>query len=299
MIISSSRFLRYNLYESFYALHVFLVPVTLLTAGMHHPSVGWWCWSTLVIWVAERVWRGAWWFWVNGIFKRKMPNALREPTRAKTLESLPSGYVPPPGYAAAELMPGKTIRLTVLTPECRPWAPGQHFLLCIPSINKFTSHPFFAASVCDQETSNPAGRFLIFFIRAKAGWTKTLWYTVIALASRDKFHCDGEEPPQGTYPPDRGVLLRTFVEGPFGSVARTDWIEYSSVLLVAGGSGVSFALSVLVYLCLCLSGRASKYLGGQSKPLSRVSRVRFVWLAREFCKQTGSSFVPHLLTISS
>ena len=200
MIISSSRFFRYNLYESFYALHVFLVPVTLLTAGMHHPSVGWWCWSTLVIWVAERVWRGAWWFWVNGIFKRKMPNALREPTRAKTLKSLPSGYVPPPGYAAAELMPGKTIRLTVLTPECRPWAPGQHFLLCIPSINKFTSHPFFAASVCDQETSNPAGRFLIFFIRAKAGWTKTLWDTVIALASRDKWHWYGEEPPQGTYP---------------------------------------------------------------------------------------------------
>ena len=53
--------------------------------------------------------------------------------------------------------------------------------------------------------------------------------------------------PRGAYPPGRGVLLRTFVEGPFGSVVRTDWVEYSSVLLVAGGSGVSFALSAFVY----------------------------------------------------
>ena len=343
---SSFRFFCYNFYKTFYALHVFLVPITLFTAGMHHLSVGWWCWSALVIWVAERAWRGTWWFWVNGIFKRQIPNAppreksfnhvsrkssistlglkmgaanldsiseysateyeapllrkhSRVPTKVESLMSPPDVYVPPPGYALAELMPGKTIRLTVLTPECRPWAPGQHFLLSIPSINKFTSHPFTVGSICDQESSNPAGRVLIFFIRAKAGWTKTLWDTTVALGARDKFHCDGEEPPQGTYPPDRGVLLRTFVEGPFGSVARTDWIEYSSVLLVAGGSGVSFALSVLVYLCLCLSGRASKYLGGQSKPFSRVSRVRFVWLAREFCKQTKSSFVSHVLIISS
>ena len=317
---------------------------------MHHPSVGWWCWSALIIWIAERAWRATWWFWVNGIFKRKMPNApprekslalsrksslsslglkatqldaiseyseagydvapllrktsreagfdvspllrkssrsstiSRAPTRVESLMSPPSTYVPPPGYALAELMPGKTIRLTVLTPECRPWAPGQHFILSIPSINRFTSHPFTVGSICDQESPNPAGRLLIFFIRAKAGWTKTLWDTVVALAVRDKFHCDGEEPPPGTFQPDRGVLLRTFVEGPFGSVARTDWVEYSTVILVAGGSGVSFGLSVLVYLCLTLSGRASKFLGGPAKPFSNVSRVRFVWLSSEFCK---------------
>jgi hypothetical protein len=325
LMLSTFRFFRYNFYETFYAIHVILVPVTLYTAGMHHPSVGWWCWSALIIWVAERAWRAVFWFWVNGVFKRKMPNApprekapshsrqssvslkkggvqldsvseypeseydtpllrkhSRMPTRVESLMSPPESYVPPPGYALAELMPGKTVRLTVLTPSCRPWAPGQHFILSIPSINKFTSHPFTVGSICDQQSSSPAGRLLIFFIRAKAGWTKTLWDNVVALSAREKFHCDGEEPPEGTYLPTRGVILRTFVEGPFGSVARTDWVEYSSVLLVGGGSGVSFALSVLVYLCLCLSGRASKFLGGHSKPFSNVSRVRFVWLASEF-----------------
>ncbi|KAF9644193.1 hypothetical protein BDM02DRAFT_3122293 [Thelephora ganbajun] len=327
LIVLSLRPFRYNFYESFYALHILLVPVMLITAAMHHPSVGWWAYSALIIWLAERAWRGTWWFYINGIFKRKMPNApprekspdtlhsrrssiinlntpytplesrseyhedddtplirkhSRVPTRVETLMSPPSTYIPPAGYALTELMPGKTIRLSVFTPECRTWAPGQHFLLSIPSINRFTSHPFTVGSVCDQQSSNSAGRMLIFFIRAKAGWTKTLWDTVVALSVRDKFHCDGEVPPEGTYPPYRGVLFRTFVEGPFGSVARTDWIEYSSVLLVAGGSGVSFGLSVLVYLCLCMSGRDSRRLGGSSKPFSRVSRVRFVWLAREF-----------------
>jgi len=306
---------------------------------MHHPSVGWWAYSALMIWFSERAWRGTWWFYINGIFKQKIPNApprdrplypprfrkssifslglilgnnrseshsehhgddydtplirkSRIPTKVETLMSSPSTYIPPAGYARAELMPGKTIRLTVLTTECRTWAPGQHFLLSIPSINRFTSHPFTVGSVCDQQSLNPASRLMIFLIRAKAGWTKALWDTVVALSVRGKFHCDGEEPPRGTYPPNRGVLLRTFVEGPFGSVARTDWIEYSSVLLVAGGSGVSFGLSVLVYLCLCMSGRDSRYLGGPSKPFSRVSRVRFVWLAREFCTQIKSLFVP-------
>jgi len=306
----------------------------LITAAMHHPSVGWWAYSALIIWFAERAWRGTWWFYINGIFKQKAPNApprvkpsdtlhsarsspytplqsastpseyyendydtplirkhSRVPTNVETLMSPPSTYIPPAGYAHAELMPGKMIRLSVLTPECRSWAPGQHFLLSIPSINKFTSHPFTAGSVCDQQSLNPAGRMLIFFIRAKAGWTKTLWDTVVALSVRKKFHCDGDEPPQGTFPPSRGVLFRTFVEGPFGSVARTDWTKYSSVLIVAGGSGVSFGLSVLVYLCLCMSGRDSRYLGGSSKPFSRVSRVRFVWLAREFCRQTKPLFV--------
>ena len=308
-------------------LHILLVPATLITAAIHHPSVGWWTYSALIIWLAERLWRRAWWLYVNGIFAQKAPNASpqdrslggvdsgsppvrsnaeyhedddiplikkqsRAPSKVEALLSSTSTYIPPPGYAHAELMPGKTIRLAVLTPDRRSWAPGQHFILCIPSINKFTSHPFTAGSVCDQQSSNPAGRLLIFFIRAKAGWTKKLWDTVVALSVRDKFHCDGDAPPQGTHPPSRGVLFRIFVDGPFGSVARTDWIEYSSVLLVAGGSGVSFTLSVLVYLCLCMSGRDSRYLGGTSKPFSVVSKVRFVWLAREFCTQTKSPSRP-------
>ncbi|RPD70283.1 hypothetical protein L226DRAFT_616325 [Lentinus tigrinus ALCF2SS1-7] len=86
--------------------------------------------------------------------------------------------------------------------------------------------------------------------------------------------------------PSRGVLLRACVHGPYGSSVRASWGSYSTVLIVAGGSGVSYALSVLQYICLCLAGRNGRFLGGQSggygHPNFKTTRVRFVWLVREF-----------------
>lgn len=80
--------------------------------------------------------------------------------------------------------------------------------------------------------------------------------------------------------------MRAFVEGPFGSAARTNWDSHSTAVIVAGGSGVSFGLSVLEYLCLCLSGRDGKDFGSSHgvlrHPKFLVTRVRFVWLVREF-----------------
>ena len=63
--------------------------------------------------------------------------------------SLPPRLSSPQGYTFAELMLVKTIRFTVLTLECRPWALGQYLLLSIPSINKHTSYPFTVGSICD------------------------------------------------------------------------------------------------------------------------------------------------------
>ena len=211
---------------------------------------------------------------------------FRVPTKIQPLAS-PSTYIPPAGYALAELLPGRAIRLTALTAEPRPWAPGQHFLISIPSVNKFTSQPFIVSSVYDQLSPNPVDRVLVFLIRWRVvGWTKTLWKKVIALSAGGKFHCDGEKPPEGTCPPSRGVLLRVSLKGPFGSVARTDWVGHSSVLLVVGGSGVCFAMSMLVYLCLCLAGRSPQSLGGPSKSdIMRVSTVHLIWLVGEFGKQ--------------
>src|ERR1700679_3565426 len=86
------------------------------------------------------------------------------PTRVETIMKPSDAYIPPPRYTLAEPMPGQLIRLTVSTLECQPWAPGEHFILPIPSINKLTSHPFTISSVCDQESSNPTGhRVLVFF----------------------------------------------------------------------------------------------------------------------------------------
>jgi hypothetical protein len=199
----------------------------------------------------------------------------------------PQGYyVPPPGYAYAELVSGMTTRITLVTPHFRKWAPGQHFIIMIPSISRFTSHPFTCASIGDIQAPENSGRALVFFIRAKNGWTKELWSMVVKLISRGQTHPPSEHPPMDATMPTRGVLLRAFVDGPFGSVERARFEDHSTVIIVAGGSGISFGLSLLIYMCMCMSGRDGKSLGGHPGGWGmtgyRPTRVRFVWIVREF-----------------
>jgi len=195
-------------------------------------------------------------------------------------------YAPPPGYAHAQILSGRTIRLTFTSPGYFAWSPGQHFLINVPYISKLTSHPFTCASICDKKAPADSGRVIMFLIRAKGGWTKDLWNTVTSLVTQYKTHAPGEQPPKEVELPKNGVLLRMFVDGPFGSSSRARWGSHSSILIVAGGSGVSFGLAVLEYVCLCLAGRDSEQLGGRSSGWGGRSflttRVRFVWLVREF-----------------
>ncbi|KAG1753453.1 hypothetical protein EDB19DRAFT_1979473 [Suillus lakei] len=196
----------------------------------------------------------------------------------------PSPYIPPPGYAHAELLSGHTVRLRFITLGFLPWAPGQHFLIKIPSVSRFTTHPFTCASVCDYESPTDEGRMIVMLIRTRNGWTQDLW-DVVSRMTAERSH--GDIPFSAAENlPRHGVLLRTYVDGPFGSSIRARWGNYSTVLIIAGGSGVSFGLSVLQYICLCLSGRDGRSLGGRPGGWGKKSfltrRVRFVWLVREY-----------------
>ncbi|KAI0273760.1 hypothetical protein BC834DRAFT_921742 [Gloeopeniophorella convolvens] len=329
-------------YETFYALHILLVPATIVMSALHHPPLWWWCWVSLFLWVGERVWRATNWVYINGIFgtpvsvplvaesnpqlpaprqgwemhpispdlesatdhikhSHASPATPRSPNQVprqspynsttqfassaqSLLPSAPSTFSIPTGFAHAEVLAGRTIRIRLITPGQLSWAPGQHFLLCIPSVSALVSHPFTCASICDEQRPSEDGRTIMFLIRAKNGWTKDLWTTVVALLASGHRNPANEAPP-GTLLPPTGVLLRAWVDGPFGSPARTNWGLYSSALIVSGGSGVSFGLAVLEYLCLCMAGRNGRFLGGnvgRSKAVFATRRVRFVWIVRDF-----------------
>lgn len=181
LIVISSRFIRKAHYEIFYASHIILVPLTLIMSALHHPPVGFWCWLALGIWGAERTWRGTWWLQMNGFFGKEKtgtfvfqstpvdpetqslrpwrqstgsiyPPASASPYLDSRFSSYADGhllapataiiYAPPPGFAHAELLSGATVRLTYITPGFLSWAPGQHFLINVPSVARLLTHPF-------------------------------------------------------------------------------------------------------------------------------------------------------------
>lgn len=325
-MISALPPVRRHHFEIFHFLHILLVPLTLILSALHHPPLQWWCWTALSFWIGERCYRATWWLHINGFVGGMQPTSLlakglKELPRksevnpcplpmhllgqANALGNLPklprldistravsmagANYVPPPGFVHAELLPGKTVRIRLLTPGFISWAPGQHFLFTIPSINPLVSHPFTSASVCDSR-AHDLGRELVFYIRAKKGWTKDLWTTVANMTAQGLKLPKGEKIPVQCRLPERGVLMRGFVDGSFGSAARARWGDYSTVLLIAGGSGVSFSLSILQYICMCMAGRDGRELGGLpggfGKRNFRTQRVRFVWIVREFGEPT-------------
>ncbi|OJA10566.1 hypothetical protein AZE42_03146 [Rhizopogon vesiculosus] len=232
---------------------------------------------------------------------------IRSPTRSlfslearSTIHSMSpvASYIPPHGYVHAELLSGHTVRLRLITPGFIPWAPGQHFLIKIPSVSRFTSHPFTSASVCDYESPTDEGRLIVMLIRARNGWTQDLWNLV---ARNTAEHSSGDITATGDLP-KRGVLLRAYIDGPCGSSIRARWGDHSTVLIISGGSGVSYGLSVLQYICMCLSGRDGRSLGGRpggwGKKSFRTQRVRFVWLIREYAHiQWCASIVRRCLSL--
>jgi hypothetical protein len=141
-----------------------------------------------------------------------------------------------------------------------------------------------AASICDEQAA-PSGRAIVFLVRCKNGWTRDLWDHVVQL-QKSGHHDPRERLPNGTVMPQRGVLLKMYVDGPFGSSVKARWGDYSTVVIFAAGSGISFALSILEFVCLCMAGRDGKHLGGHPGSMGskgyKTRRVRFVWLIREY-----------------
>lgn len=126
---------------------------------------------------------------------------------------------------------------------------------------------------------------MLFLVRAKGGWTQDLWNLVSRLAA-ERSRADVTHTFTSDNLPKHGVLLRAYVDGPFGSAKRARWGNYSTGVIITGGSGVSFGLSLLQYMCMCLSGRDGRHLGGRPGGWGwkgrDLKRVRFIWLVREY-----------------
>jgi len=178
--------------------------------------------------------------------------------------------------------------LRVRRPPHFHWSPGQTAYLIMPGVScvPFEAHPFTIASVdaTSDETlgdvtqmakeglgeTEPYWKELVFFIGVHGGFTK-------------KLHDVAE----------KGGKVKVFVDGPYGK--SPDLTDYDTSVLIAGGSGITFTLPLL------LDGIKNIAAGK-----SNTKRIAFIWSIRDpshlLCisetLETATKLAPPGLTIS-
>ncbi|KFX90148.1 hypothetical protein O988_08321, partial [Pseudogymnoascus sp. VKM F-3808] len=139
--------------------------------------------------------------------------------------------------------PSPALRIDFTHPS-PSWKPGQHYYLCFPALSIWQSHPFTPSSL--PPTSAGTAPHHTYIIRALSGETAKL-----AALARDA----GEE---GL------VTTPVILTGPYGAAIAPGT---GNLLAVAGGTGISFALPVVL---------AALEKGGES----RAGLVQLVWVVR-------------------
>lgn len=129
-----------------------------------------------------------------------------------------------------------------------PWAIGQHFYLCFPKLSIWQSHPFTPLSLPTTRAGTSQHSYIF---RAKGGMTKKVAELAGATVSRSS---SPEEKTISQSPSTCAVVLN----GPYGVSEVENLTASTNVLCVAGGTGITYVLPVLlsqITNCGCSSTR--------------------------------------------
>ncbi|KAH8711921.1 ferric reductase like transmembrane component-domain-containing protein [Phaeosphaeriaceae sp. PMI808] len=174
---------------------------------------------------------------------------------------LPSGHM---GFRAAQAnitffkdeTNGDVVRLDFDHPH-DAWDVGQHFFLTFPESSIWQSHPFTPLS---QPVHGSDLQRHSYIFRAKKGETKKIAQLSALRAARMKSH---EESHEGLMP---DAKLSTVLTGPYGERTMHELSLDSNILCVAGGTGITYVLPVLLELA--------------SRSQSADRRMSLIWVVR-------------------
>ncbi|KAG1804034.1 ferric reductase NAD binding domain-containing protein [Suillus subaureus] len=253
LCIVSLRPIRAQAYELFFYVHFAMVLIFLIGAYVHTQNFAFafWIYPCFVIWGLDRLIR----FLRLVVFNHSYFGFKSGSTMDATAEVLSDDFV----------------RLRFHRPSHFHWTPGQTAYLIMPSVSRlpFEAHPFTIASfnstlfdVPEEQkptsekhaennltegnlgSSAPFWKELVFFINVREGFTARLKEAAL-----------------------KGDKVKVFVDGPYGPSPNLG--SYDTSVLVAGGSGVSYALPVLLDII-------ERVRNGES----RCRRVVFIWSIR-------------------
>lgn len=164
----------------------------------------------------------------------------------------------------------------------RPWDVGQHFFLCFPESSIWQSHPMTPLSLPMTDTLGRVRHSYV--IRAKSGETKKIAQIAAKkLAAAAATASSGNEKSKEAGGASTSVILT----GPYGVDHAETLSPDANVLCIAGGTGITFVLPVLLKLV-----RERKSRGGKIDLIWAVRRdMDIKWVKEELdeIKDTGCS----------
>ncbi|WVO24711.1 uncharacterized protein IAS62_006081 [Cryptococcus decagattii] len=143
-------------------------------------------------------------------------------------------YMPttiPIGHAQAQLLPSRTVRLTVRVARPFHWAPGQSVLLYLPELSWFQSHPF---TILNNDPNE-----IMLLVKARKGLTRRL-FNYVRKRSLAAIGINSVKDRRISLPSMRTssgesnlyvppIFLKAWVDGPMGSSERVSVSELQSV----------------------------------------------------------------------
>jgi ferric-chelate reductase len=155
-------------------------------------------------------------------------------------------------------------KIRIRNPHIKKWTPGSFVLLSIPRFGFAQSHP---ATIASTPTSHNGD--LVFLLRSHSGFTKRIMNSCsgTALSQNKSTKSDTTQSP-ASQPQQKAY--RAFIDGPYGA-SHADFASFDTVVLIAGSTGMTFILPIL----LDISHRASEL--NQKLP---VHRTEVIWMVK-------------------
>lgn len=209
LCLHSLPFLRRWSYELFVTLHV---PISIVYLGMLFWHCNNYLTSWAYLWATLAIWLVSWCsriFFLNWTNPRRLSWLIGE-------------------EAAITVLQENAVKVTI--PTEKKWTPGQYVYLRMPGISVFENHPFTIASLWSPDFPSGYGdnyKDMTLVFRPFGGFTRKV------------FDRGLNDPPEKTY--------RAFIDGPYGGMRR-DLASFDTVVLFAGGSGITAIVSHLLDL---------------------------------------------------
>ncbi|OKL63183.1 hypothetical protein UA08_01378 [Talaromyces atroroseus] len=162
-----------------------------------------------------------------------------------------------PGRASLESLEGDATRIRISSRLIKTWTPGRHVLVAIPGIELYFSIP---ATIISTPTSHNGD--IVLLMKPHKRFTKRLFSAAGSSPPSSEFSTDySNSPPVKSYV--------TLIDGPYGG-SHSDFACFDTLILIAGSTGVTFALSNLL---------AIAHLAATEKIPLRI--VRFIWVVKK------------------